>query len=94
MPTMLTIRTGDIASSTGKVASAIQSGETVIVARPKNQNWVILSEAAYNDLVKARRNAEYLAMLDQSREDLENGRVVAFESVDALREYVERKIEK
>ena len=91
---MLKIKTGDIDANTEKVAGAIQNGETVVVARPKKQNWVILSEAAYNDLQKARRNLEYLEMLDASMQDIENGRTVSFESVEALTEYVESLIGK
>lgn len=32
----------------------------------KNENVVMVSEKEYNALQKAKRNAEYLAMLDQS----------------------------
>lgn len=52
------------------------SGETLIVSRPKNENVVMISEKEYNELTKARRNAEYLAMLAKSDEDLREGRGV------------------
>ena len=39
-------------------------GETLIVSRPKNENIVMISEVEYNEIMKAKRNAEYLAMLE------------------------------
>lgn len=48
-------------------------GETVIVSRPKNENVVMISEAAYNELLKAKRNAEYTAMLEKSMDQLKAG---------------------
>lgn len=73
---MMTIKTGDLATRTKEVAKAIINGETVIVSRPKNENWVILSETEYNEVMRAKKNAEYLAKLDRGREDLKEGRVV------------------
>lgn len=49
------------------------NGETVIVSRPKNENIVMISEAAYNELLKAKHNAEYDAMLDASMDQIRNG---------------------
>lgn len=48
-------------------------GETIIVSRPKNENVVLISEAAYNELLKAKRNAEYTAMLEASMDQLKAG---------------------
>ena len=36
----------------------------------------MISEAEYNKLEKARRNLEYLMMLDESEKQLQEGRVV------------------
>lgn len=52
------------------------NGEPVIVSRKGNRNVVIVSEQEYNELQKAKRNAEYLAMLDESYAQLERGEVV------------------
>lgn len=52
------------------------NGEPVIVSRKGNKNVVIVSEQEYNDLQKAKRNAEYLKKLDRSLEQLEHGEVV------------------
>ena len=50
--------------------------ETVIVTRKDEKNVVIISLEEYNALVKARRNAEYLAKLDISRQQISSGDVV------------------
>ena len=73
---MITLRTVDIVRKTGEVAKAILEGEKVVIARPKNQNWVIMSETQYNDVMRAKANAEYLVMLRKSDEDYKAGRVV------------------
>lgn len=52
------------------------NGEPVIVSRKQNRNVVIISENEYNDLQKAKRNAEYLSHLDRSYMQLERGEVV------------------
>ena len=38
----------------------------LIISRPKNENIVMVSETEYNEMLKAKRNADYLAMLDKS----------------------------
>ena len=45
----------------------------MIVSRPKNENIVMMSEYEYNEIMKAKRNAEYLAMLDKSMAEAEAG---------------------
>ena len=58
-------------------------GETVIVSRKKNENIVMVSEKEYNDLQKAKRNAEYLAMIDRSMHEAESGNII-MKSIDEL----------
>lgn len=53
---------------------ATDSHETVIVTRKNEKNVVILSLERYNQLEKAARNAEYLAMIDKSIAQLEAGK--------------------
>jgi antitoxin YefM len=53
---------------------ATDSQETVIVTRKNEKNVVILSLERYNQLEKAARNAEYLAMIDRSMAQLEAGK--------------------
>ena len=48
--------------------------ETVIVTRKDEKNVVIISLSEYNRLMKAARNAEYLAMIDRSMAQLESGK--------------------
>lgn len=45
----------------------------MIILRPKNENVVMLSESEYNEMLKAKRNADYLAMLDKSMAEAEAG---------------------
>ncbi len=53
------------------------NGEPVIVSRKNNRNVVIVSEREYNDLQKAKRNAEYLAMINESVSQLERGETIS-----------------
>lgn len=46
------------------------------MSRPKNENVVIVSEQEYNELQKAKRNAEYLAKVNRSFKQLERGEVI------------------
>lgn len=66
----------DIRANIKKYFDMAFSGEPVIVPRKANRNVVIVSEDDYKAMEKARRNAEYLAMLDESDRQLREGRVV------------------
>mgnify|MGYP000097435223 FL=1 len=46
-------------------------------SRPHNQNLIVISETAYRELEKLRRNAEYLAKLEHSIQQFKEGKVVA-----------------
>ena len=50
---MKAVKTTDIKFRTKEVLDEAASGETIIVSRPRNQNVVVLSEAAYNLMWKA-----------------------------------------
>lgn len=58
----------------------------MIISRPKNENIVMMSESEYNEIIKAKRNAEYLAMLDKSMAESEAGGFIT-KKVDELGEY-------
>lgn len=73
---MLAVKGMDVRNHFKEWCNKVVSGETIIVSRPKNENVVIMSEQEYNELQKAKRNAEYLAMLDESYAQLERGEVV------------------
>ena len=53
---------------------ATDQDEIVIVTRKEEKNVVILSLENYNQIMKAARNAEYLAMIDRSIDQLKSGR--------------------
>ena len=74
----------DIRANLKKYFDYAFNGEPVIVSRKENKNVVVISEKEYNDLLKAKRNAEYLAKLDKSRDELEQGKTISF-SMDELK---------
>ena len=49
---------------------ATDNNETIIVTRKEEKNVVLLSLEKYNQIIKAARNAEYLAMIDRGIEQL------------------------
>ena len=52
---------------------ATDNNETVIVTRKDEKNVVLISLEQYNAMMKAARNAEYLAKIDRGIEQLEKG---------------------
>ena len=73
---MLAVKAIDVKNNFKSICSQVFNGETIMLSRPKNQNVVMISEAEYNRLEKARRNLEYLKMLDESDKQLREGRVI------------------
>lgn len=67
---MIATKQMDIRANLKKYFDLAFNGETVIVTRKQNKNVVVISESEYNNLQKAKRNAEYLAHLDRSYEQL------------------------
>lgn len=63
---MLAVKSMDVRDNFKSLCDRVFRGETLIVSRPKNENIVMMSENEYNEIMKAKRNAEYLAMLDKS----------------------------
>ena len=74
----------DVRENFKEWCNKVIGGETLIVSRPKNENVVIISEKEYNEMAKAKRSAEYLAMLDKSFKQLEEGETISF-SMEELR---------
>ena len=66
----------DIRANMKKYFDLAYEGETIIIPRKENRNVVILSETEYKRMDKARRNAEYLTMLEESDQELKAGKVV------------------
>lgn len=70
---MLAVKSMDVRDNFKSLCDKVFNGETLIISRPKNENIVMLSEREYNELVKAKRNADYLAMIDKSMSEAETG---------------------
>ena len=83
---MLAVKSMDVRENFKSFCDKVFNGETLIVSRPKNQNVVMMSEEKYNDIMKSKRNAEYLNMLDESMSEAESGKFV-LKSMDELGEY-------
>jgi antitoxin YefM len=73
---MIALKTIDMRNDFKRVSDLVVAGEKVLIARPRNENLVVLSEKEYNELEKACRNAEYLNKIDRSMQQLAEGRVV------------------
>ena len=63
---MLAVKSMDVRDNFKNLCDKVFNGEILIISRPKNENIVMLSEAEYNDMLKAKKNADYIAMLDKS----------------------------
>lgn len=70
---MIAVKSMDVRDNFKALCDKVFNGETLIISRPKNENVVMLSEAEYNEMVKAKKNADYLAMLDKSMAEAEAG---------------------
>lgn len=82
---MVATKQMDVRANIKKYFDMAFNGEPVIVSRKENKNVVIISEAEYNKLVKARHNEEYLSKLDESFRQLEQGKTISF-SMEELTE--------
>lgn len=82
---MMVTKQMDLRANIKKYFDLAFSGETVVVSRKQNKNVVVISEKEYNELQKAKRNAEYLAKLDRSAEQLEEGNTISL-SLDEMKE--------
>jgi len=81
---MLAVKSADVRDNFQEWCEKISMGETVVVSRPKNENIYMINEAEYNELQKAKKNAEYLAKLHESMAQLERGETISF-SMEELR---------
>ena len=70
---MLAVRSMDVRDNFKSLCDMVFNGETLIISRPKNENIVMLSEHEYNEMMKAKRNSDYLAMIDQSMSEAKAG---------------------
>lgn len=65
---MLAVKSMDVKDNFKSLCDKVFNGETLIISCPKNENIVMLSEHEYNEMIKAKKNADYLAMIDRSME--------------------------
>ena len=73
---MLAVKSIDIRDNFKTLCDKVFEGETLIISRPKNKNVVMMSEQEYNEMLKAKRNADYLAMIDKSMAEAEQGKFI------------------
>lgn len=83
---MLAVKSMDVRDNFKSLCDKVFNGETLVISRPKNENIVMLSEAEYNEMLKAKKNAEYLTMLDKSMAEAEQGGFVT-KTIAELEEY-------
>ena len=83
---MLAVKSMDVRENIKALCDKVFHGETLVVSRPKNENIVMMSENKYNEIMKAKRNAEYLSMLDKSLEEAEAGGFVT-KTMEDLEKY-------
>ena len=83
---MLAVKSMDLRENFKSLCDKVFGGETLIISRPKNENVVMISEKEYNEMMKAKKNAEYRAMLDKSMAEAEAGGFIT-KTLDELRAY-------
>lgn len=80
---MIAVKSVEVRDNFKSFCDRVFQGETIIVSRKKNENIVMLSEKEYNALQKAKRNEEYLAMIDKSLSEAKTGNII-MKSMDEL----------
>lgn len=83
---MLVVKSMDVRDNFKSLCDKVFNGETLIISRPKNENVVMLSKHEYNEIMKAKRNADYLAMINKSMAEAEAGGFIV-KTIAALEEY-------
>ena len=83
---MLAVKSINVRDNFKEWCDKISMGETVVISRPQSENIYMINETEYNALQKAKRNAEYLSMLDKSDEELKAGKVTVktMEELEAM----------
>ena len=60
----------------------VDGGETVIITRKDDKNVVMISLEDYNSMIKALNNVQYLAKLERSFKQLDEGKGVVHELIE------------
>ena len=79
---MLAVKSVNARDNFKEWCDKISMGETVVISSPQNENIYMINEAEYNALQKAKRNAEYLAKIDESVKNHDNGDTISFTMED------------
>lgn len=74
----------DIRENIKKYFDIAFNGEAILVPRKENKNVYIISQQEYEDLQRAKRNEEYLRMIDHSIGQFNSGDTVKL-TMDDLR---------
>ena len=80
---MIATKQVDLRANLKKYFDIAFSGEPIIVSREENKNVVVISESEYNELQRAKRNAEYLKRLNESMAQANEGNTITL-SLDEL----------
>ena len=83
---MLAVKSMDVRDNFKSLCDKVFNGETLIISRTQNENIVMLSENEYNEMLKAKKNADYLTMLDKSIAEAEAGGFIT-KTIAELEEY-------
>lgn len=79
---MLAVKSANIRDNFKEWCDRISMGETVVISRPQNKNIYMISENEYNELTKAKRNADYLEKLQRGIVALNAGKGVEHEIIE------------
>ncbi len=83
---MIAVKSMDVRDGFKLYCDKVYKGETILISRPHNESVVMISLDEFNSLMKAKRNADYLEMLDKSMAQAENGGLIG-KSIDELESY-------
>ena len=81
---MIATKQVDLRANLKKYFDIAFSGEPVIVSRKQNKNVVVISESEYNELQRAKRNAEYLKRLNESMANEGNTITLSLDELQAM----------
>ncbi len=86
---MLAVKSVNVRDNFKEWCDKVSMGETVAISRPRNGNIYMINEAEYNALQKAKRNMEYLAMIDESEAQIDRGETISFtlEELQAMEQF-------
>lgn len=82
---MVAVKSADIRNDFKEWCDKIISGETVVISSPKNESIYMMNETEYKKFQKAKQNADYFAMLNESEEQLRKGETITL-TFDELKE--------